>query len=124
MTEKRLLIVYCCFFAFADLFNWKATFNNYSCDRSKDVLKHLVGIDNTEIEFIEKRDKELKYIIERASPYCDKHPKLDEMILYAKDTLEKDNERKEYHTNSLLELEKLRNNFEKERKNSKCFPTS
>lgn len=110
-----------CFFAIADLCNWEASFWDYSYDKLIAVNQNLIDLDQTAIKFVQDRDQEMEYIIEQAKPYRDKHPKCEELIATATDVLKTGVERREYHSNSLLESGEMSKKLEKEKKKSKRF---
>lgn len=110
-----------CFFAFADLFNWKASFNKYSCDRMKIVHKHIVDTNNAQTELIEEREKELKYILNKATPYRDKNSKIAGIIDCATEILQQNKSKKEELLQSKLEIVDIYKDIEKEEKKIRIF---
>lgn len=110
-----------CFFAIADLCNWEASFLDYFYDKLIAVHQNLIDLDQTAIKYVQDRDQEMEHIIEKAKPYRDKHPKCEELIAIATDVLKTGVERKEDHSNSLLELNESFKKLKKEKEKSKRF---
>lgn len=108
-----------CFFAFADFYEWQLTFKSYYCDKVKEIQKNIIDIETAEIMFIDKRRKELEYILEKATPYKGLDSEFDKLINFSTETLENDKKSREDCEQSIAEFTKL---YEKTiKRNNKKF---